>query len=243
MKKHVILAIVLIIIGFQLSAQKTKDVLYLKNGSIIYGKLIEIVGDQYKMQTSDCSLFIYSSAEVEKFAKESPFFEGRRKEGFGIALETGLLVGSQQSTYEAPFSFNFLIGVTTNTLNTTSMGSGVEFIGRPYTPLYIEFKHLFFNRKTSPFIFARAGAVVPFGGNEETSTVVYGYNDSPKNYKGGASLTFGSGISWAKEEYDTFLSFGYRYAHTSYTQSEYNRGSVTYASNLHRLEIKFGFHF
>ena len=39
-------------------------------------------------------------------------------------------------------------------------------------------------------------------------------------YKGGGSFTFGTGISWAKEDYETYLSFAYRYAHTSYTQKD-----------------------
>jgi len=243
MKKHLLLSIFLIIIGFQLSAQKTKDVLYLKNGSIIYGKLIEIVDDQYKMQTSDGSIFIYKSSEVEKFAKESPFFDGRKTEGFGFSLEAGLLAGSQHTEYAAPFSFNFLAGITSNTKNITSIGSGVEFFGRSYIPLFIEYKHIFYDRKTSPFIFARGGAVIPFGGDEQTTSIVYSYNNGPKDYKGGASITFGTGISWAKDDYETYLSFGYRYAHTSYVQNEYTRGDVTYSNSLNRLEIKFGFKF
>jgi hypothetical protein len=243
MKKHFLLALFLIIIGFQLSAQKAKDVLYLSNGSIIYGKLIEIIDDQYKIQTSDGSIFIYKSSEVEKFVKEFPLFDGRKAEGLGISLESGLLVGAQHTEFVAPFSFNFLASITSKTKNITSIGSGVEFFGRPYTPLFIEYKHIIFDRKISPFIFARGGAVIPFGGNEKTSRLVYNYDTGPKDYKGGASFTFGTGISWAKQEYETYLSFAYRYARTSYVQSEYNLGDVTYNNSLNRLEIKFGYKF
>lgn len=243
MKKYLLVVMMLIITLFPLSAQKSKDVLYLKNGSVIYGKLIEIVDDQYKMQTSDGSILIYKTSEVEKFAKESPFFDGRKTEGFGFSLEAGLLVGSQHTKYTAPFSFNFLANVTSNTKNIISIGSGVEFFGRPYTPLFIEYKYIFYNKKTSPFIFARGGAVIPFGGDEQTPSLVNNYNDGPKDFKGGASLTFGTGISWAKEDYETYLSFGYRYAHTSYVQNEYNRGDVTYSNSLNRLEIKLGIKF
>ena len=52
MKNLLLFVIILIINVFYLSAQKTKDVLYLKNGSIIYGALTEVYADQYKMQTS-----------------------------------------------------------------------------------------------------------------------------------------------------------------------------------------------
>jgi hypothetical protein len=242
MKKHLVIVIMLIFILFPLSAQKAKDVLYLKNGSMIYGKLIEIFEDQYRIQTSDGSIFIYKSSEVEKFAKEYPFFDGRKAEGFGFALEAGFLVGAQNTDYFAPFSFSFLAGITSKTKNIISLGSGVEFIGRPYTPLFIEYKHLFYDRKTTPFIFVRGGALLHIGEDEAESYDYYNDNE-PTNYKGGGSFAFGSGISWAKEDYETYLSFGYRYAHTSYDRKEYNRGNITYKNSLNRLEIKFGFKF
>jgi hypothetical protein len=219
MKKTIIFLMALIISWAQISAQKTKDVLYLKNGSKIYGKLIEVNSSQYKMQTSDGSELIYSADEVE----------------------TGLLIGPQSARYTAPFSFNFLGGLTCKTRNITSIGTGVEFIGRPFTPIYLEYKYILYDKKTSPFIFLRGGAVVPLGGNETSSTYEYDY--APKNYKGGASFAFGSGISWAKEDYDIFFSFAYRYAHTSYQQYEYNRGDVTYNNALNRLELKIGLKF
>jgi hypothetical protein len=241
MKKTIIFLMALIISWAQISAQKTKDVLYLKNGSKIYGKLIEVNSSQYKMQTSDGSELIYSADEVEKFNRETPSFEGRKVQGFTFTIETGLLIGPQSARYTAPFSFNFLGGLTCKTRNITSIGTGVEFIGRPFTPIYLEYKYILYDKKTSPFIFLRGGAVVPLGGNETSSTYEYDY--APKNYKGGASFAFGSGISWAKEDYDIFFSFAYRYAHTSYQQYEYNRGDVTYNNALNRLELKIGLKF
>jgi hypothetical protein len=80
-------------------------------------------------------------------------------------------------------------------------------------------------------------------GGEDNPPSSY-YNEyQPYNYKGGATFALGSGISWSKEDYETYLSFAYRYAHTSYQQKEYNRGVITYESNLNRLELKFGFRF
>jgi len=243
MKKLFLFTLALIISWTQMSAQKTTDVLYLKNGSKIFGKLIEVNSSQYKIQTSDGSEMIYPVTDVEKFSKETPLFDGRKTEGFTFTIETGLLIGPQSAHYSAPFSFNFLAGFTSKTKNTISFGSGVEFIGRPFTPLYIEYKYLFYDRKTSPFIFFRGGAIVPFGGNETSTSSGFDYDYSPKNYKGGGSFGFGSGVSWAKEDYDIFFSFAYRYAHTSYEQYDHSRGDVTYKNNLNRLELKIGLKF
>jgi hypothetical protein len=241
MKKLIPFLLILIISWTQISAQKTKDVLYLKNGSKIYGKLVEVNSSQYKIQTSDGSEMIYSADEVDKFTRESPLFEGRKAEGFTFTIETGLLIGPQSARYTAPFSFNFLGGLTSRTRNITSIGSGVEFIGRPFTPIFLEYKYIIYDRKTSPFIFLRGGAIIPLGGDESSST--FQYDNGPINYKGGASFAFGSGVSWVKEDYEIFLSFAYRYAHTSFEQNEYSRGNVTYNNTLNRLELKIGLKF
>ena len=241
MKKYLTLVIMLTFILLPLTAQKPKDVLYLKNGSKIYGKLIEVSGDQYKIETSDGSLFIYSSDEVDKFIKENPFFDGRKENGVGFALEAGLLIGAQRSEFDAPFSFNFLINYTNQTKNIFGIGSGVEFLGSTFTPLFFEYKRLFYDRKTTPFVFLRGGSLIHMGGdNDENGYDPYYY---PRDYKGGASFGFGTGISWAKEESETYLSFGYRYAQTSYRQMNYNDQTYTYKSYYNRLEIKFGFKF
>lgn len=241
MKKYLTLVIMLTFIALPLMSQKTKDAIYLKNGSIIYGKLMEISDDQYKIQTSDGSLFIYSFGEVDKFIKESPRFEGRKTSGPGFSLEAGLLIGSQNSEFDAPFSFNLIVNYTTITKNILGIGSGVEFMGSTFSPLFFEYKRLFYDRKTTPFIFFRGGTLIHTGGDEENDpSNPYYY---PKDYKGGASLGIGTGISWAKEDIETYLTFAYRYAQTSYKQRNYNDITYTYKNNYNRLEVKFGFKF
>jgi hypothetical protein len=64
----VVLAVLVTSISF---AQQTQvDILYLKNGSIIRGQLVEMSGGNVKIKTADGSLFVYSMAEVEKMVKE-----------------------------------------------------------------------------------------------------------------------------------------------------------------------------
>jgi len=70
--------ILLIIIGTVLTVttltaqQNMRDVIYLKNGSIIKGIIIEQTHNvSYKIQTADGSIFIYPASEVEKITKEN----------------------------------------------------------------------------------------------------------------------------------------------------------------------------
>jgi TM2 domain-containing membrane protein YozV len=53
------------------SAQDLQDVVYLKNGSVLRGTIIEQVPNQsLKIQLSDGSIFVYQFSEIDKIAKE-----------------------------------------------------------------------------------------------------------------------------------------------------------------------------
>jgi hypothetical protein len=243
MKKLIPLIILFVIISLQLNAQKAKDILYLINGSIIYGKLIEVSESQYKIQTTDGSIFVYQAADVEKFVKESSGIAERKDTGFGAGMEGGFMIGAQNSEYVAPLSFNLLAGFNLDNRNIVSLGSGVEFVGVPYTPLFFEYKFIANDKKTAPFVFFRGGGVFYLGSNDEDIDTYY-YNR--KDQKGGISYTLGTGISWAKEDFEPYLSFAYRYFATSYVQSTYSGTGYydyTYHDFYHRLEIKFGIRF
>jgi len=54
------------------SAETDIDVVYLKNGSIMRGKIIEqIVGESVKLETSDGSIYVLSSGDIEKIQRET----------------------------------------------------------------------------------------------------------------------------------------------------------------------------
>lgn len=241
MKKLFLLLILLIIIGYQSSAQKTRDILYLRNGSIINGTVIEITADQYKIQTSDGGLFIFSAPEVKKFVRQTISSDENKKSGMGFALEAGFLVGNQSSRYDHPFSFNCIADYNFDIKNSLGLGSGVEFIGQTFAPLYIEYRHLFYERNVTPFMFFRVGGLIHLGSDTESINDPLYY--TPKDYRGGTSVSIGTGISWAKENIVTYLSFAYRYAQTSYVQNAPSLGEVTYKDYYNRLEIKLGFKF
>lgn len=66
-------------------SQNYQDVVYLKNGSVIRGVVVEQVpGVSLKVQTSDGNMFVYEMSEVEKMTKEaSPRQYGRQGNNYG----------------------------------------------------------------------------------------------------------------------------------------------------------------
>lgn len=66
-------------------SQNYQDVVYLKNGSVIRGVVVEQVpGVSLKVQASDGNMFVYEMSEVEKMTKEaSPRQYGRQGNNYG----------------------------------------------------------------------------------------------------------------------------------------------------------------
>lgn len=70
MKKMKIL-LILLITTYSFGQTQNRDVVYLKNGSIIKGKITEMnPSKNLKIQTDDGSLFVYKMNEIEKMEKE-----------------------------------------------------------------------------------------------------------------------------------------------------------------------------
>jgi hypothetical protein len=81
----------------------TTDIVYLKNGSIIRGVIIELVpGSMIKIRTSDGSIFVYELEDVDKIEKSfsnvrrhNPYALHRQISGWGLISTMGItFVGS-----------------------------------------------------------------------------------------------------------------------------------------------------
>ena len=94
------LAIVLLLIPvMDTSAQQNmRDVVHLKNGSVIKGMIVEQVpGESIKIQTADGSVFFYRMEEIERITKEQYEVNVRRKKSvFGAFIYSSILPGLGQ---------------------------------------------------------------------------------------------------------------------------------------------------
>jgi hypothetical protein len=244
MKKIIILIISLIFLPLQIQAQDASDVLYLKNGSRIYGKLVEVADNQYKMKTADGFLFTFSSSEIEKFVLGSKSEPKEVKiinpNGFGFGIESGFLLGSGNEHFFLLFSFNPMVTYTLNSRHTFGLVSGVELFDQFHVPLFLEYRYNILSKSVSPFIYARGGGLMSLGGD-----------DSYTDYKGGWSCGAGTGFRWPIGGYESYLKFGFRYAYTVYTEENSYMSTYpleytvkyTYHNNFYRLELKWGFKF
>ena len=71
MKRTILFLVCLMGMTFAFAQGNMQDVVYLKNGSIIRGEIIEMVsGETVKIQTADGSVFVHDLVDVESFVKE-----------------------------------------------------------------------------------------------------------------------------------------------------------------------------
>jgi len=74
MKNYIrlILLAAIIILSVTVLIAQTKDIVYLKNGSVIKGSILEMIPDKtIKIQTADGNIFVYNMSEVEKIGKDT----------------------------------------------------------------------------------------------------------------------------------------------------------------------------
>ena len=102
MKRLVVIALILVLaVPLVHAGEDTRDVVHLKNGSIIKGKIIDLVpSEQVRLRTSDGSIFVFDMDDVLRIDTEavetmSPT-PAKRKDPFGAAVMSLLIPGLGQ---------------------------------------------------------------------------------------------------------------------------------------------------
>ncbi len=100
MKKHITLLLFVFITTVLFAQNNYQDVVYLKNGSIIRGTIIEQVPNKsIKIETANRNVFVYQMDEIEKITKEEIIknqkvkYTGKRRGFIGLSLGANVPIG------------------------------------------------------------------------------------------------------------------------------------------------------
>jgi len=174
MKKLLFLIALLagITLPLQAQTQHYEDVVYLKNGSIIRGIIIEQIPNvSLKIQTRDKNIFVYKIEEVEKITKElmqrqakqqtisSDYSSFNKPKGYMglVELEGGLGIGTWAATrtgvviingYRVIPQFAFGVGIGTKIFTHSFDYVGHLEVGMP---LFLHLRGDFLDEKVSPY--------------------------------------------------------------------------------------------
>lgn len=233
--KHLLLTLCAIVC-FALSAhaQNYEDVVYLKNGSIIRGIIVEQVpNESIKIETRDGNLFFYRIDEIQKMTKEVPY--GYRKKqsynsrsfnkpkGYFGLIEAALplFIG-----YDNGLSMGFNIINGYRVCPQFAVGGGVGVLGDFFwgdftVPIFLHLRSDFLDRKTSPYLAFNVGYNIP----------VFGVYD-------GVFFAPSLGVSYnvGRHRMTTGLEF-------SANHGRYYDGYIFYRTWILDLNVKVGFSF
>lgn len=156
-----ILFIIAIFCATFVSAQQVKNIIYLNNGSIIKGEILEqIPNESIKIKTSDGSIFVYKMSEVSKIAREEIGTEKTayvKPKGLEYKLGLGYLigVGDYKKTSIVPIEFGLGKQVNKNFYIGGSLGGWIGTNEGAETPISLSLDtKVLFPGKTSitPFL-------------------------------------------------------------------------------------------
>lgn len=245
--KRFLLLICLALCGVAFAfSQNYQEVVYLKNGSIIRGVVVEQVpGVSIKIQTADGNVFVYEMSEVEKIAKEAaPKQYGRQVNHYG-GLQ-GFKRGYRPTGYRGFMEFGGGPGVgdygdgfvsfSTSHGGQISpyfyLGAGIGFdyhVGYQtfFLPLFVDLRANFIDNKITPYFGAKIGYSV-FDATGVYLNPTLGIDVALDSRLG---FNFSLGYNLQSAEIIRYSYYGYSY---SYSYRERIIGGVTF---------KFGVHF
>lgn len=250
MKKLLLLLTLLLSISTYVAAQNYTEVVYLKNGSIIKGVIIEQVPSvSLKIKTRDGSLIICKMDEVSKITKEEwnepeeQYSRGERHtkdfrrmarktlKGYKGFVDAGYLFDTNDSD-ASKLEVTTSHGYQFNNYFYLGGGAGVSYFGDRDligVPVFLDFRANFINKKITPFADVKAGYTVGDIEGVYTTTGI-GVRFSLKGKK---AINL-------KLEYNyqqSVISEGYSYTIGAYRYYYYDD------YNLNGLGVKVGFEF
>ena len=239
--KYVFAIIFIITLNNVIAQDNYEDFVYLKNGSVIHGLIIEQIPNQLiKIQTRDGNIFVYKIDEIEKMTREqnnakksNANFEIKdlKRSGFSNITEIYMSVGGtgQNSALSGIQTIN---GYQINSKLNVGVGIGIEQISQSsnaigYIPLFADFRTYFLKNKLTPFFSTGLGYSFVINKN---------YPHYPSVQLGGGLLINPSlgGKFFISKNTALNISLGYRYQQTSF--KEYNTMSIV-STNYYVIKI------
>lgn len=228
-----------------LLAQRMQDVVYLKNGSVVRGKVLShIPGQTIKVETADQSIWVFETTNVDSITYER--VPGKKidlkTKGYYNVTNFGVLAGRDDWGTRYSFSLNTINGWKLNKRFGVGLGAGLEVINdASFFPLFGEGRFDLQHQGFSPFVSVYSGYALP------TQSRI---NSWPGELirKGGFMAGGEIGIRNYISSNSAFVfGVGFRYMHLNEETADpwgWPEGTVIRSvHNLSRISIKMGFLF
>lgn len=248
--KKLSLVIILILAGFVSFAQPNEeDVVYLKNGSIIRGNIIELVPDgNITIEIMGGSVLVYPMSEVEKMTREENKYNIAepkphiiKHRGYFNISEIGFGFGNQNYYYggiTSSISMQTINGMQLCRHLQAGIGLGIDYYtSQPvlYNPIFIRISGDIIKSPVTPYYYADGGYTMVWedDNNENTS------------YEGGWMINPGIGVKfYSRTKASYHISFGFKTQLSKYTYTNpWDNSVFEEKRKYNRLSMKLGIGF
>lgn len=236
-----------------------EDVVYLKNGSVIRGIIVNNENDSIRIARFRNYFNVFTAGDIKKIEKEEIKLSKRslrsniipdykdlvtEYKGFYSYSTIGMLIGKSESDDANTYSFHTIAGYGFNRIAGVGLGIGVEKLKTEIIPVFVSFKSVLMERTNSPFILFQAGYSFPLSDEKKSGDQ---YNPATYHYTGGLNVGFDLGIYSSKHPKRAFtITAGYRYQLIEETSSVYywwENATETKTYQFNRIAVKIGFLF
>lgn len=182
--KKLLAIFVFVSIGiFALAQDSYQDVVYLKNGGIMRGLIIEqIPNKSIKLQTADKNVFVYQIDEIEKMTKElnqtpisTPKIKKISQHGYLLLVEEGVALGV--GDYGRDFNkLSIINGYKFNSYISLGGGTGFRYCFNSkdiYLPIFVDFRVNFSSKRVTPYASVALGSTYNLSSQGETPGVLF----------------------------------------------------------------------
>ncbi|MBT3209859.1 MAG: hypothetical protein HN704_13755 [Bacteroidetes bacterium] len=241
-KKYLSIVPVLLFISLLLpllshAQTEIEDVLYLKNGGVIRGQIIEHkINEHVKIKCSDRNIWVFEQSEIDRIAKEEiPKLQKYKVKDKGYVNNTdfGLLINNNDY-FEVPLNF-LMVNAYKFPFNTTlGIGTGIERFNFPVIPLFLDAKYYVFDKKVSPVFMLQSGYSFSFEKDRDDFET-----------KGGYMFNLGCGVRVFTSNSTAWLfSISYMYQELETIENYYwDNSEIKTKYFLNSINIRIGFYF
>lgn len=241
--KPIAILVVALFLSNSSVAQKKLDVVTLKNGNILKGKIVRQVPGQFlEIETRDKNFWKFDMEDVAEIRfelkqppKKSDDSIVKQNQTISFEARMGVLAGNSENRHDAPFSLLMSTHYLFKNGLSVGAGTGYEAFGQAQLPVFGELKYHAKINGVHTFAFCQSGYSFSVENKDN-----YFYNTSDEyDSKGGWLINPGVGFVFGRGSNPNFtLNIGYRFQKikhklynsytedTEYLKEEFNRLSI-----------------
>ena len=246
MKKIAFLSAFLLLVIVCNGQKNKKEIIYLKNGSVVKGHSARIDDDRIVIRTGR-NFWVLKDSQIDTVTRKSidkPFIDA--DQSYFIKTTVGVLAGSSGNEQKTPFSFDASLNYRLLPSLYAGLGLGVDLFEESSMPAFLNAEYRLRDTHFSPFVGVKGGYMIPLDKKIKTQTYydIAPWNSYwPPNYqetlenKGGLMVNpeFGF-VNHFSENLGLSLAFGYRFHQFTFKGEKHYK----LEKNYNRLSIRLG---